>query len=62
LNVDFKYDFIFRAIPFKYTWEGEHHLFQTLPTNRRRRKFHPPPPEKKIMKIISFIETPRASH
>ena len=64
---------LLRAIPFKYTWKGGMPLISDPPTNRRKKRFHPPPPEftsestplppeKKIIKIISFIETPRASH
>ena len=66
---------MFRAIPFKYTWEGGTPLISDPPPIEEEKKFHPPPPEftsestplplekkKKIIKIISFIETPRASH
>jgi hypothetical protein len=63
-----------RAIPFEYTWEeGECHLFQTPPPIEEKKDsthhhqnlllkvphYHQ---KKKIIKIISFIETPRASH
>jgi hypothetical protein len=63
---------LIRAIPFKiYLGGGKRHLFQPPPN--RKNKFHPPPPEftskstplppeKKIIKIISFIDTPRALH
>jgi hypothetical protein len=75
-NVLFVKEVELRAILFKYTWErGECHLFQTPPPPppNRRKKIHTPPPEftsesirlqpeKKIIKIISFTETPRASN
>ena len=34
------FQFILRAVPFKYTWEGGSHLFQMPPPNRKNPTQH----------------------